>query len=157
RTEAVISNIHGVVNMHMLRTRKSGADAFADVHIQVPPNVSVSEGHQIAEAVRHAIIQEIDEITDVTVHTDPEDDAVAKPCNHLPLRGELLETLEKQWGNLEITKQLDRVNTHYLNGKIHLELFLPLNIATTHADEIQQLKSLTQSHPDIEKVDIFYY
>lgn len=157
RTETVISNVHGVINMHLLRSRKSGGDAFADVHIQVPPDISVSEGHQIAEAVRYAIIQHIDEITDVTVHTDPEDDMTKKPCNPLPLRGELLELLGQQWNDLEITAQLDKINIHYLSGKINLELFLPISTATIHVAEIQQLKVLIESQPNIHRVEIFYY
>ncbi|HDK37864.1 MAG TPA: cation transporter, partial [Thiolapillus brandeum] len=42
---AVITGIPGVSSIHMLRTRRQGHEAMADVHVQVAPWISVSEGH----------------------------------------------------------------------------------------------------------------
>ena len=60
-----------------------------DVHILVDPALSVSEGHQIGESVRSRLLESDDEVADVTVHIDPEDDELASPCTHLPLRDAL--------------------------------------------------------------------
>jgi cation diffusion facilitator family transporter len=70
-----ILKIDGVKNLHTLRTRRMGGEALADVHIQVNPRVSVSEGHHIGEAVRDHLIKHFEQIADVTVHVDPEDDS----------------------------------------------------------------------------------
>ncbi len=155
RTRAVIQNVHGVRDMHMLRTRKSGGDAFADVHIQVSPKISVSEGHQIAEAVRKAVLDQIEEITDVTVHTDPENDLQVKPSSHLPLRDVVREQLEEAWRGLPLAKKVSRIDLHYLDGGLHVELTLPLSVAERRED-VRQLRERTLSAPGIELVDVYY-
>lgn len=155
RTRAVIQNIHGVRDMHMLRTRKSGGDAFADVHIQVSPKISVSEGHQIAEAVRNAVLDQIEEITDLTVHTDPENDLQVKPSSHLPLRDVVREQLEEAWRGLPLAKKVSRIDLHYLDGGLHVELTLPLSVAERRED-VRQLRERTLSAPGIELVDVYY-
>ena len=46
-----IGRISGVNNVHSLRTRKIGQGISADVHVQVDPVLSVSEGHIISVSV----------------------------------------------------------------------------------------------------------
>lgn len=119
-----ITRLDGVKALHMLRTRHSGGDALVDVHILVDPRLSVSEGHQIGESVRTNLIGQFDDITDVTVHIDPEDDELASPCDHLPLRDEILRRLESCWQGLELGGQVSRVMLHYLGGKVHVDIYL---------------------------------
>jgi len=153
KTKQAINGVDGVVNLHLLRTRRSGGDAFADVHIQVPSTVSVSEGHQISEAVRKAIITQVEEITDVTIHTDPEDDALAKPCDHLPLREEIMTSLEQAWAGLESANNIEKLNLHYLNGEIHVDAFLKKG--DVHDPGLQQLREVILSHKDIAQVELY--
>jgi len=84
-----ISRVEGVRALHMLRSRRSGGDALVDLHVQVDPCISVSEGHQIGDTVRRRLLKQIDEVTDVTVHIDPEDDEQESLSDKLPLRGDL--------------------------------------------------------------------
>jgi len=118
-----IKGVHGVRALHMLRTRRSGADALVDVHILVDPALSVSEGHQIGEQVRAELIEQIEDISDVTVHIDPEDDEFA-PCKRLPVRAEIMRRLEQQWQGLDLGPGIDRVMLHYLGGKVHADIFM---------------------------------
>jgi cation diffusion facilitator family transporter len=157
KTRQVISEVDGVVNLHLLRTRRSGGDAFADVHIQVPSTVSVSEGHQISEAVRKAIINQIEQITDVTIHTDPEDDAHAKPCDHLPLREEIIRTLEQDWAQLDLAEGIEKLNLHYLNGEIHVDVYLNKNYFSGHDQAIAQLRNIILSHKNITQVEFYFH
>jgi hypothetical protein len=129
RIRGQIQQVGGVQHVHMLRTRKSGGDALVDVHIQVDPTLSVSEGHRIGEKVRGELIAEIEEVADVTVHIDPEDDETRSPCDHLPLREELLASLQVHWAELPAAGAIEDITLHYLDGKIHLELVLPLEWA----------------------------
>jgi len=157
KTKQVISEVDGVVNLHLLRTRRSGGDAFADVHIQVPSTVSVSEGHQISEAVRKAIINRIEQITDVTIHTDPEDDARAKPCDHLPLREEIMRTLEQGWAQLDLAEGIEKLNLHYLNGEIHVDVYLNKNYFSGHDQAVAQLRNIVLSHKNITQVEFYFH
>ncbi len=154
-----ILDVHGVKNMHMLRTRRSGGEALADVHIQVNPRISVSEGHQIGETVRAKLIKGFDEVTDVTVHIDPEDDESAQPCSHLPLRNEVLERLREQWADIGAARHLENVSLHYLHGRIHLELFLPLSClqdGETAQETTRALVTASKQLPEIGEVVVHY-
>ena len=84
KIEHTIQSVPGVKHLHMLRTRQMGGNALVDVHIQVDPKLSVSEGHYISEKVRTLLIKQIDEVTDVLVHIDPEDDERVRLTEQLP-------------------------------------------------------------------------
>ena len=120
--------VDGVKTLHILRTRLMGGDALVDVHIQVQPQVSVSEGHQISETVRHVLIRKYDEVSDVMVHIDPEDDELCAPSAGLPLREAILTKLDSAWSEIDESRQIDDITLHYLEGKIDVELLLPLAV-----------------------------
>jgi len=120
-----ILSIDDVRQLHLLRTRRMGHNALVDVHIQVSPKLSVSEGHHITESVEQALCDKFDEINDVTVHIDPEDDETSASCKDLPLRTELLLALNHEWSKHEILKNIDDVTLHYLDGHICVEASLP--------------------------------
>jgi len=125
-----ILSVGGVKNLHELRTRQMGGKALVDVHIILEdPTLSVSEGHQISENVRTWLIRKMGNVEDVLVHIDPEDDETAAPCEHLDLRDEILQRLEGRWREIEAAKAIQRVTLHYLDGRVHVELELPLSLA----------------------------
>jgi hypothetical protein len=121
-----ITGTDGVVSLHMLRTRMMGANILVDAHIQVNPRLSVSEGHQIAETVEYKLKNRIDHMQDVTIHIDPEDDEDAPINSHLPLRTRLLNDLSEQWSSIPEAKDIKEINLHYLDGKVAVEILLPL-------------------------------
>ncbi len=122
-----VLSVGGVRDLHMLRTRSLGGHASADVHVQVEPRLSVSEGHMISLAVEERLKKEIDEIEDVTVHIDPEDDATAVLCQGLPLRAEALARLDQYWRHIGDAASRERITLHYLGGRIDVELFFARN------------------------------
>jgi cation diffusion facilitator family transporter len=122
----VIMGIDGVRSVHMLRTRRHGAEASADVHVQVAPRLSVSEGHMISQAVEDRLIEKVDAITDVTVHIDPEDDEDAPPCRGLPLRAAAEAALEAAWEGVAGLPAQREIRLHYLSGRVEAEVLLPL-------------------------------
>ncbi|MDH3871027.1 MAG: cation diffusion facilitator family transporter [Gammaproteobacteria bacterium] len=153
-----IMGVPGVRELHMLRTRRSGSDALVDVHILVDPILSVSEGHQIGESVRARLLKEIDAVTDVTVHIDPEDDEVAAPCIGLPLRDAIQEQLDAQLAELDIDVAMDQPVLHYLGGKVHVDIILPLaGLAPGAAREIAaRLVDAAQRVPDVGEVKVYF-
>ena len=155
-----IKQINGVEELHMLRSRRMGHNALVDVHILVDSRLSVSEGHQISEAVEYALINNFDEINDVTVHIDPEDDEhVPNSCKDLPLRDEILKMLHEKWQHIPETKQIISTTLHYLNGQIEVEIELPFSVLST-LDGAQDLKSKIQTASgdlnDIRQVQIHF-
>ncbi len=136
----LIRNTEGVAGLHMLRTRSLGHSAMADVHIQVAPRLSVSEGHQISEAVRRRLIEKVGKLTDVTVHTDPEDDLTAPDTEHLPTRLQVVHDLARVWAGLLEPPDPETLQLHYLNGRVEVELTLPL-AADAHLAGLQHRES----------------
>jgi len=142
-----IRSVDGVVALHMLRTRRMGDNGLVDVHILVHSRISVSEGHRVSEAVRAQIMRDVDAVTDVMVHIDPEDDEIAAPSTGLPLRKELLEKLQQHWSKIEAAQHIEETVLHYLDGKIHVEVLLPLDrvgditVAQATAHEMRRMIS----------------
>lgn len=151
-----IHAVSGVRSVHTLRSRKSAGDAFVDVHIQVDPRLSVSEGHQIGDAVRRRLMNHVDEVTDVTVHIDPENDETGSPCNDLPSREKVIAKLKQRWPQLPAAA-VEAVTLHYLAGEIDVELDLPIDILQNTADAkhlVQELKQAVTSLPYISDVQV---
>ncbi|MDH5600402.1 MAG: cation diffusion facilitator family transporter [Gammaproteobacteria bacterium] len=161
--EENILGVDGVTTLHILRTRQIGADALVDVHIQVDPYISVSEGHYISETVRSKLIKEIEEVIDVMVHIDPEDDEDVPPTlEKLPLREEMMKKLEAAWKDVEEAKKIDSVTMHYLEGKIQIELLLPLAILHNAQPDVekvveQRFKQALAEVKEIERVSVHYH
>lgn len=154
-----INEVEGVEALHLLRTRRMGENVLVDVHIVVAPKVSVSEGHQIAERVRHHVIRSIDEVTDVTVHIDPEDDGIWAPDPNLPTRDALLKELRRRWAPLDILEHIERIDLHYLKGQISVDVIVRLDATegVRHAKDLAG--DVTAAVDDLEflrTVKVFY-
>ncbi len=133
-----ILNIDDVRHLHMLRSRRMGHNALVDVHIQVSPKLSVSEGHHIAEMVEKTVKDKFEDINDVTVHIDPEDDETAASCEHLPVRSVVLSRLKQAWSKHDVLRNIEDVTLHYLDGQIYVEASLPL----THLQHLEEAATL---------------
>jgi cation diffusion facilitator family transporter len=153
-----IMGVDGVRACHMLRTRRSGSDSLVDVHILVDPSLSVSEGHQIGERVRARLIGDVEHVADVTVHIDPEDDELASPCHHLPLRDEVLRRLHGEWQPLGLEPFIRKVVLHYLDGKVHVDVFV--DSAVQPLDELERLSASIRAAAaqveDIGEVAVYF-
>jgi len=155
RLQQIIQQVDGVHTLHELRTRRMGAKILIDVHLLVNPLMSVSEGHQIGEAVRARLMDEF--TADVLIHIDAENDE-QQPANlDLPLRSEVLTRLQQRWSG---AAAIDQITLHYLNGKLTVDIYLPLTlIKDLHAAETltQHLTDLATQDPDIYAARIFYH
>jgi len=128
KLEAAILDVDGV----------RGGRALVDVHIQVDPRLSVSEGHQIGEMVRRRLIEHMEDVDDVMVHVDPEDDEECSPCHHLPLRNKVLAHVEERWRSRGIP--VEQVMLHYLEGKVAIDVFVPLS----QVQDVDEARALAQ-------------
>ncbi len=129
RIRTAIRSIDGVQTFHKLRTRRMGDKVLVEAHVLVGNYVTVSEGHMISDRVRAHLLDNFDSISDVLIHIDPEDDDVERPSSNLPGRTEVLRMLNEGWASLEAAARIERVNLHYLEGKIDVEIILPLDLA----------------------------
>jgi cation diffusion facilitator family transporter len=155
-----IQSVDGVENLHLLRTRHMAGRVLVDVHLILSdPRVSVSEGHQISETVRAVLMGRFENIADVTVHIDPEDDEHAAPGKHLGLRDQVLGRLQARWQHLPAAREIRRVNLHYLNGRIHVEVELPLALGAdpqAAAANAAAFREAAKGDSDVADVRVLY-
>jgi cation diffusion facilitator family transporter len=147
-----VLSVGGVRELHMLRTRQMGGEALVDVHVIVDPRLSVSEGHYIGEKVRRRLIKEVEEVADVMVHVDPEDDEKMAPSLNLPNRAWVEEQLQQRWQGLKIASNIARLNLHYLNGKIEVELCLPAEAYPRDEAQYAEMRMLMTVVEELEAV-----
>lgn len=152
-----IAKIPGVLSVHQLRTRMHGNNIFIDAHIQVASFISVSEGHHISEQVHIQLRKRFVNITDVTVHIDPEDDETIIPSRELPTRETLEKMIKESCHKLPFYSEIKHVHLHYLNGKIVIEIILPLTLLEKYSAEhlnTEFKKSIIS--PQIKEIKILY-
>ena len=147
-----ILSVGGVRELHMLRTRRMGGEALVDVHVIVDPTLSVSEGHYIGEKVRKRLIDEVEEVSDVMVHVDPEDDEKMRPSQSLPGRSWVRTQLEERWQTMPLASHIERLSMHYLDGKLDLEICLPAGHWPKSETEQQALQALVDAAQGMEMV-----
>ncbi len=158
--KGTIQSVKGVESHHMLRTRRMGDDVLVEVHIVVGPQVTVSEGHMISDMVRASLKAKHENISDVMVHIDPEDDTTESLTENLPLREEVLDRLNECWQSLQAAQSLEKVNLHYLEGKIDVEVVLPLSLVNDlqHARNIaKEFSHKTRGQQDIGDVRVYFH
>jgi cation diffusion facilitator family transporter len=73
RLEELAKGVDGVRDAHAIRTRYVGPKLAVDLHVVVDPELSVEQGHGIAEAVRHTLLEEGPKVEDVLVKVEPDD------------------------------------------------------------------------------------
>ncbi|MFC1959700.1 cation diffusion facilitator family transporter [Chloroflexota bacterium] len=81
--ENILNNYcHNGIEWHALRTRQSGSRRFIDVHILVPSNWTIQQGHDLAEHIETDIRSQINYCS-VFTHVEPIDDPRAQGDQYL--------------------------------------------------------------------------
>ncbi|WP_267256902.1 cation diffusion facilitator family transporter [Coxiella endosymbiont of Ornithodoros maritimus] len=151
-----ISSVPDVLSIHQLRTRYHGGNIFLDVHIQVAPDISVSEGHYVGEQVRLTLLKSVEHVADVTVHIDPENDATSMLSATLPSRQAILHLLHDRWKHLPGFTDIRRTVLHYLNCKLDVEIYLPLTALADDKLSLEQQYRNAANLDIIKKVTIYF-
>lgn len=125
--QALAERIPGVRGVHDLRTRTLGSQALLDLHIVVPPRVTVSEAHEIGNAVTRCLREAFPVLADVTFHIDPQDDA--NETEHslrpgLPLRTDVEGMLDETWRDVAIWHARVALDLHYLDDQVDVSIYV---------------------------------
>lgn len=66
------ANSHAdVLHVEKCRVRKSGVDYFLELHLQVDPQMSVAQGHELGHEVKDNLMRAHANLRDVVVHLEP--------------------------------------------------------------------------------------
>lgn len=68
---SIANSTEGVLNIAELRTRKHGSMAYVDLTICVNKDLTVLEGHEIANKLEISILEELQIVKGITVHVEP--------------------------------------------------------------------------------------
>ncbi len=113
-------SVSGVVDVHRLKSRRMGSAILLDMDIVVDPELTVSEGHQVAGQVQQALRTSFPDVRAVQVHVDANTTPFA---SHLPTPAAAREALLLRWRPLLGDTKL-RLALHYRPNAISAELFL---------------------------------
>jgi cation diffusion facilitator family transporter len=129
--QETIEDADGVHGVHSLRTRRMGSSVILDIHLQVDPAISVSEGHHIGDWVSEQLTHKFQEISDITVHIDAEDDLEGTINVMPPLRNEVRKELVAAWHDYLCEQDIQKLTLHYLDNLINVEIFLDERVLAT--------------------------
>jgi len=147
-----------VVGIHNLRTRSMGGQGYIDAHIEVDPDLTVSEAHYIAHKIEHRVKKQFPKIIDVQIHIDPLDDAIKESVlAGLPERSVIEADLQQAWAGIDKTVQVDQIKLHYLDKLIEIDLVLPVSMSSPeHAAAVTRLHDSSSSLDYVGRVNIYY-
>ena len=85
--ELIRAHLPAGAQFHLLRTRLSGARRFIEFHLLVDGDLSVREGHRLADRLESALVAAIPELA-VTIHVEPVDEQASWEPEYLQRLGE---------------------------------------------------------------------
>lgn len=68
----IAKEVEGVTEAHRVRSRGLPDDIHVDLHLHVPPDMSISRAHELAHQASDRIREQIRGVTDVVIHVEPE-------------------------------------------------------------------------------------
>jgi cation diffusion facilitator family transporter len=69
--ERVVLSVPGVIGCHRIRTRGSLDHVFLDLHVWLPPDLPLSEAHDLSHRVKDRLKARYPQIADAIIHIEP--------------------------------------------------------------------------------------
>ena len=69
--ERVVVAVPGVLGCHRIRTRGTADHVFLDLHVWLPPDMRLTEAHDISHIVKDRLIARYPQIADAVIHIEP--------------------------------------------------------------------------------------
>ena len=157
KIHAILSEIPEVLHFHDLRSRVIGGEFLIDVHILVDPEMTVTEGHRIAETARRNLINAMHNIQDVLVHVDGEHDAEVEAIYPVT-RKELMEIARPLILELAGNISQPEIRVHHIKGKNMVDVFIKINSNQSMEDSralVANVKSKLETAPQIDRARVF--
>jgi cation diffusion facilitator family transporter len=157
KIHSVLKNIPEVLHFHDLRTRVIGGEFLIDVHILVDPEITVTEGHRIAETTRRNLINAIVNIHDVLVHVDGEYDADVEgiyPVTRKELIGIAIPLISELDNNISQPE----IRVHHIKGKNIIDVFIKIDPSQSMKSSrtlVADVKRKLETAPQIDRARVF--
>ena len=69
--ERVVRGVPGVLGCHQIRTRGSADHVFLDLHIWLPPEMRLTDAHDLSHIVKDRLMARYPQIADAIIHIEP--------------------------------------------------------------------------------------
>jgi cation diffusion facilitator family transporter len=69
--ESAVMSVPGVIGCHEIRTRGSADHVFLDLHVWLPPEMPLTEAHDLSHVVKDRVMARFPEIADAIIHIEP--------------------------------------------------------------------------------------
>ncbi|MCW8883831.1 MAG: cation diffusion facilitator family transporter [Motiliproteus sp.] len=119
-----VNSIEGIEDVHSFKTRQMGSKMLLEMHLQVRPYLSASEGHYIGDSVVAKLLKEFDSIGHIIYHIDTENDDLQRSCQLLPFRSDVTNQVDQLLAELAPHLKRQNLTLHYLHGRIEMDLFV---------------------------------
>ena len=67
----VVMGVPGVVGCHHIRTRGSADHVFLDLHVWLPPDMPLTDAHELSHVVKDRLMARFPQIVDAVIHIEP--------------------------------------------------------------------------------------
>ncbi|WP_415887629.1 cation diffusion facilitator family transporter [Neptuniibacter sp. QD37_6] len=128
RYKEQILSIEGIINVHSFKTRTMGNKHVMELHIQVAPHLSASEGHYIGNKACQRL-QDNQEIGHIIFHIDTYDDEdldIAPPETKLPSRRDVTQSIDQYFSSIFPKAVPYQLSLYYYGRHIDIEILLSL-------------------------------
>jgi hypothetical protein len=69
--KGVVMTVPGVIGCHQIRTRGSADHVFLDLHVWMPPEMSLTDAHTLSHVVKDRLMTKYPQIADAIIHIEP--------------------------------------------------------------------------------------
>ena len=69
--ERVVMGVPGVIGCEKIRTRGSADHVFLDLHVWMPPDMRLTEAHDLSHVVKDRLMARYPQIADAVIHIEP--------------------------------------------------------------------------------------
>ena len=69
--QGVVMGVSGVIGCHQIRTRGSADHVFLDLHIWLPPDMRLTDAHDLSHVVKDRLMTRYPQIADAIIHIEP--------------------------------------------------------------------------------------
>ena len=69
--ERVVMSVPGVIGCHQIRTRGPADHVFLDLHIWLPPDMRLTDAHELSHIVKDRLMARYPQIADAILHIEP--------------------------------------------------------------------------------------
>ena len=69
--ERVVMSVPGVLGCHRIRTRGSSDHVFLDLHVWMPPDMPLTDAHDLSHVVKDRLMARYPQIADAVIHIEP--------------------------------------------------------------------------------------